>query len=348
MVQQILNVMGELAYLAITAIGTLFSILSTNRANKNVMHEQQNWQESMVDKQNEYNTPANQVDRLNSAGINPIAGTMSNGMSVSGNTSASPNSVNSPNMLDPMSAIMSSILNLGTAFNQGAQGKTANSLRELQRQQIQAETAQYMANVQKLGVDTKGQIIANEYADALNQLAVDNALATKEMTYQQIAESKSLIKKMTYELENVLPQQVKESVSRTSLNVWDQKKVIAEIERIDFEKENIQADTSLKDAQATTEGLKQSNIAVDTEQKMTQTESVEQQIQMYLDCWDDLVSQIASEAKISKKQARWFVVNQVMTLGKGSANASTAVATGALIKGAAKASAAAPVAVAGF
>lgn len=57
---------------------------STNRQNLKIMREQQAWQEKMWNKQNEYNTPENQLSLYQDAGYNPL--TALNAMS--GNSSA--------------------------------------------------------------------------------------------------------------------------------------------------------------------------------------------------------------------------------------------------------------------
>lgn len=68
-------------------LGNLFGIGSQHSANKQnlkIMREQQAWQEKMWNKQNEYNTPENQLSLYQDAGYNPL--TALNAMS--GNSSA--------------------------------------------------------------------------------------------------------------------------------------------------------------------------------------------------------------------------------------------------------------------
>ena len=68
-------------------LGNLFGIGSqhnANRQNLKIMREQQAWQEKMWNKQNEYNTPENQLSLYQDAGYNPL--TALNAMS--GNSSA--------------------------------------------------------------------------------------------------------------------------------------------------------------------------------------------------------------------------------------------------------------------
>lgn len=68
-------------------LGNLFGIGSQNSANKQnlkIMREQQAWQEKMWNKQNEYNTPENQLSLYQDAGYNPLTALNS----MSGNSSA--------------------------------------------------------------------------------------------------------------------------------------------------------------------------------------------------------------------------------------------------------------------
>ena len=57
---------------------------STNKQNLKIMREQQAWQEKMWNKQNEYNTPENQLSLYQDAGYNPLTALNS----MSGNSSA--------------------------------------------------------------------------------------------------------------------------------------------------------------------------------------------------------------------------------------------------------------------
>lgn len=78
---------GALVGAGASFLGNLFGIGSQNSANKQnlkIMREQQAWQEKMWNKQNEYNTPENQLSLYQDAGYNPL--TALNAMS--GNSSA--------------------------------------------------------------------------------------------------------------------------------------------------------------------------------------------------------------------------------------------------------------------
>lgn len=56
---------------ALAAVGSVVGSALTNFLNDSQNQAQRDWSEMMWNKQNEYNTPANQMKRLRSAGINP-------------------------------------------------------------------------------------------------------------------------------------------------------------------------------------------------------------------------------------------------------------------------------------
>lgn len=353
--------MWELLAYALLAAGSLYSAYKTNKTNKEIYENQNAFNEQMQDKQNEYNLPSNQVDRLKDAGINPVAGLMSNGLSVSGNTSAPINQSTAFPFVDPMTQLSNNALSLMNSYKMNAEGKTANSLRQYEIDRIKAQTSDYLANVAKLGVDTKGQMIANDYAVALNELALSKGKSEISYTYQQIATLRAQEDKLKYEITSVLPQQVQESISRTGLNVLEQDKVVAEIERIFYEEENLSSQTALNqseieknaasvglmEAQTATETARRENIEVSTDVAKSEKTSLDQQIQLFLDTYDSQIQFAASRAKLTKKEANTFYLRNLISGGK--AASSGAAATIGAVAGAAKyAPAAAPVVVAGF
>ena len=79
---------------------------ATNKSNQQMMKDQMAWQEEMWNKNNEYNTPEQQVERMKSAGLNPVSTQMANGTSIDGaGSSGAPPGVYQmiPNQ-DPMQA----------------------------------------------------------------------------------------------------------------------------------------------------------------------------------------------------------------------------------------------------
>lgn len=331
--------MWDLLGYALLAAGSLFSTYKTNKTNKEIYQQQNEFNESMQDKQNDYNLPKNQVDRLLDAGINPIAGTMANGMSVSGNTSAGINQSTAFPFVDPFTQLSNNALSLMNSYKLNAEGKTSNSLRQYEIERIKAQTSDYLANVVKLGVDTKGQMIANDYAVALNELALERGKSEIDLNYQQIAYLNSQKQKIEYELTTVLPQEVQESISRTHLNVLEQDRVVAEIERCFAETDLAAVKSELVGAQVSTELDRQQNIQSDTELRQSEKKSLDQQIQLFLDTYDAQMSIAASKAKISKKEANSYYLRQILSRGQaGSAalsGAAGAIGSAAIRSGAA-------------
>lgn len=105
----------------------------TNVQNYKIFKEQQAWQEDMWNKQNEYNLPQNQVQRLLAAGINPSA--------VFGNGSATPagavGGVSSPTMVAPRVNPYQPQIDTGAAVNAYQQSQMITA----QRKKLNAETA---------------------------------------------------------------------------------------------------------------------------------------------------------------------------------------------------------------
>lgn len=105
----------------------------TNEQNYKIFKENQAWQEDMWNKQNEYNLPENQVQRLLAAGINPS--------SVFGNGSATPagavGGVSSPTMHAPGVNPYQPQIDTGSAVNAYQQSQMITA----QRKKLNAETA---------------------------------------------------------------------------------------------------------------------------------------------------------------------------------------------------------------
>lgn len=120
---------------------------STNKQNLKIMREQQAWQEKMWNKQNEYNTPENQLSLYQDAGYNPLTALNS----MSGNSSAgSVGSVQSAQMQ-------------ATDFSGFGQAGQAIANAMLQKDLIQSQIDLNNANAGKSEADTwytklKGEI----------------------------------------------------------------------------------------------------------------------------------------------------------------------------------------------
>lgn len=300
----------------IAALASILVAGITYASNKDLMEKQQDYNKDMLEQQNEYNTPSAQMERLKEAGVNPSTLAMNGGQSVM-NQSASPLPFN------PLPTDFSSIGNMMTSLSnsklQFSQARTEDLLREERYNNLKLQNDQYVANIQKIGVDIKGVQIANEYAAALNEVSLMKSRSEIGLNFHQIAIAKKEIEKMKFQLEQVLPQEVKESVSRENLNLLEQEKVVAEIERIFYQNEQSEAETAesvarkdLLEAQTKTEQSTQDLLEQQTNLAETQNQYLDKQVQLFLDTYDQQVEQIATDLKISKKQAQWFIAQQLI------------------------------------
>lgn len=300
----------------IAALASILVAGVTYASNKNLMDKQQNYNKEQLDLQNEYNTPSAQMERLKDAGINPSTSFMHGGQTVM-NQSAQPLPFN------PLPTDFSSLGNMMSSFSnsklQFSQAKTEDLLREEKYNNLKLQNEQYVANIEKIGVDTKGVQIANQYASALNEVSLMKSRSEIGLNLRQMAIAQKEVEKMKYELENVLPQEVKESVSREKLNLLEQDKVVAEIERIYYQNAQSEAETQesvarkdLIEAQTKTEESEQGLLEQEANLAESQNKYLDKQVQLFLDTYDEQVEQIATDLRISKKQAQWYIAQQLI------------------------------------
>ena len=207
---------GALLVAAIGIVGDIITTNTTNYENKKRQEESQQWQEAMVDKQNEYNSPAQQMERYKAAGINPSTIGMASGSLAAGNLSASPSSVNPiPYQGLNISGAMS---NLMSAYKSGQEGLDKKSMRQVQLEKTQQEIEQLKENIKLLGLNAQSQQIINTYAAAREQYALAEAdgrvkklLSDMDLNYKQLSYpvlSKTLLsQQQSSESQQVKPQQ---------------------------------------------------------------------------------------------------------------------------------------------
>lgn len=118
----------------------------TNALNATLAREQQQWSESMIDKQNEYNSPVQQMARYQAAGLNPnlIYG---NGASSAGNQMALPSyqraEMQTPDVLSGGLAKAQAAMQLGQFIQQWQSGQADIALKEAQAASIRQQTSQH-------------------------------------------------------------------------------------------------------------------------------------------------------------------------------------------------------------
>lgn len=168
-------------------------------------------QEYLMDKQNEYNTPANQMARMKAAGINP--NTAAAGIAGGGSTSAQPQAVsnNTAGASDALSSVAGALGSLGGAANDMANANRTNELLELEKRKMVADTTLSLENAglshwSALSMSTRlPYMTANDQADFYLKLA-------------NISETKQRYKNLVAEHDNIVAG-YNEIISRTKLNI---------------------------------------------------------------------------------------------------------------------------------
>jgi hypothetical protein len=184
-------------------IGSLFTIGAQKRAATTAW----NRQNEFWDRQNAYNTPKAQMDRLKQAGLNPAL------MYGQGNTGNAQNlaGVQKANVQGPQ---------LAQSAAAGAQISLVNQQRELMNQQAKAAKVNAAANFMN-SMTNKGKL-ALEHKIAIP--TIDNLLKDIQVKDQNISESIQRVSVM--ELDKTLKQ------SQINLNIEQKNKVIEESKKI--------------------------------------------------------------------------------------------------------------------
>lgn len=145
---------GAVIGAGISAVGSLLGNQMQNNANSNLnrenqlfqsgmLHEQQNWSEKMWNKENEYNTPLSQRQRLQEAGFNPwisgSGGSMSNVAQTPGSQGSTPAPQSMPMRYD------NPFQNLGNTINDMVRTKaeSANQLSQAAQNCVNTAVALY-------------------------------------------------------------------------------------------------------------------------------------------------------------------------------------------------------------
>lgn len=293
------------------AVGGLIINDTTNYENKKRQEENQAWQESMVDKQNVYNSPAEQMQRYKEAGINPSTLGMASGALAGGNLSASPSGVSTI----PYQSydITHAISNMMSAFNNQQEGLDRKSQRQVQLEKTQEEVNQLKENTKLLGLNAQAQQIVNTYAAAREQYAIAEAdgrvkklFSDMNLNYRQMSYLNSQIKQIEYNISNVLPAEVNKIVAETGVSYLEQDKIVAIIK-------DYYASAELKSAQTETEGYKQENLQASTANLEASTEKTEAETNRYdevtnayLDKTGAEVRKLAADAGYTEEQTYWY------------------------------------------
>lgn len=206
---------GALIGAGASLLGNLFGIgsqQSANKANLKIMREQQAWQEKMWNKQNEYNTPENQLSLYQDAGYNPL--TALNAMS--GNSSAG--SVGSVQSAQMQAADFS-------GFGQAGQ-VIANAM--MQKELLQSQIDLNNANAGKSKAETEWTKLKGQIEQADLQIRQNMSAAELKQYDANIAYIKSQ-KDYTDALKNMSESEKQRFDALTPLVIQLTKENIAEV-----------------------------------------------------------------------------------------------------------------------
>lgn len=201
--------------------------------NKYFQERQYQQQQESVNAANEYNTPANQMARLQAAGINPFTA-WSNGQGSSGTQSTVPSgssgsvglgSVGLPSAISPNFQLSQSFSSFANAFKSLAEAKKTgmdtslleatfdDMVKKIKSESIQSEALAVIQQIEASIKNEKEQAIIQNLLKDLDKKQSDIDLnLLKSLTEQ---EQMDYIKKQTDKLD----EEIKEIISRTNLNV---------------------------------------------------------------------------------------------------------------------------------
>lgn len=275
------------------ALAAAISAIGTTITNIFMSQQQKQYNEQMQDKQNQYNSPSAQLERLKSAGVSPNSLTMGNGSVVTGNQSAPLNPYQLPNVQDPMSMITNSMLS-------AAQGQTENEMRELRKFEAAAQIQTLEANLKKIGVETEYQSILNTFAAAKERAAIVGQQFQNKLTWYQTNKVRQEAKNLVYQLEQIFPEELKKLVSETKLNASQLDLLVEQIAKLKAETANIEQTTEQSEAQ-------EQLIQAQTEQQQKETSQYDKLTEKILAQYQATINKLSEETNLTHEQAYYYL-----------------------------------------
>lgn len=264
-------------------LGGLFNkgqVDSTNRQNRDLMIQEQNWNLDMWNRQNAYNTPAHQMELMRSAGLNPAAADMLGDF-----TSGTVNSAAAPTM-QPYQFGMGDISQLFTAL---AGNNVAEKKIDLEGKKVDLEA--YKADAYVQGI--LSQIEKNGHENNLTDQQIEESKSRVQNLWQQIEESKSRVDKNLagIKLTEAQTQAAAAAAART-------------IKLTDLEYQNLAKELDLKEQQV-------KNLIADLAQTVARTQLLGQEFDIK-SITRDAVQELA---KHNAKIAEWTADNMDKVFG---------------------------------
>lgn len=240
-----------------------------------------------VERQNEYNLPVNQVERMKAAGLNPAALSMQNGMSIGGNTSASPNAYVNPSVPDLLGGASGSLLNLTNS-------EDINSTREARIKLATQQAEQAKQNALNLGASTSAQLELNKWIGLQQSYAARESQSRIDMAYWQVNEIKTAISTIRQKL----PLELGELASKINLNNLSLDHILAQIA-------DLKASASLKGEQAETEQAKQEQMSVETGLKEQESDYYSKITDKVIDLYSSQIKEAQARTGLTEEETYW-------------------------------------------
>ncbi len=188
-------------------IGGIFGSKSTENVNKaqiQLAHEQMDWSENMMDKQNQwnldqwnrqnaYNTPSAQRQRLEDAGLNPLHYGLDGTGNAGSMTSVSPNAVSMPVLQNPGLSIQAALTNIGNVA-------ADTQLKKAQANELNSRAGLNDAEMQTVNGLRDGLIRKGNFEADVSQAAAKYA---DELTAAQIRQINASVSKLSKETEQL-------------------------------------------------------------------------------------------------------------------------------------------------
>ena len=256
----------------LSSIASIGGVIGANNANQNIMnrqlnfsremmHYQNDWNLAQWNRQNEYNSPVNQVHRMKQAGLNPALfygqGTPGNAGSV---TSASPAGYQAPAMQN----IMQGVDTFGKMYNWEATKQNINLQRaqeNLTKEQAKVKSMEFMEEVINSKHYTENaKNVARELKARADKAGVDSKQAQSALDRFD-KETPLILEKYIKEIDNYdkqwkeLEARVKNYQQLRLNHIESRKRSQAERGKIDSQIQNIDQNTLLQRMQTEKEAI---------------------------------------------------------------------------------------------
>lgn len=186
--------------------------------------QQQNWQEDMWNKTNEYNSPVNQMQRLMDAGVNPNAAA---GMIAGGNTQSqlaqqpqipagNPLAAPAPDLVGSISTMMQAQkdMELKQAQKENIESQTAANLQSVDTQKAQSKV--YDAQAEGLTIENLYKPEQMQEGIRVLKSQADNYIVQTDLTKAEKAQADYMLQEILPLQKKMTAEQIKETVAKAS------------------------------------------------------------------------------------------------------------------------------------